>query len=108
MPTIKISSEPLPPLPARDDWGHEEGQQDGDTGDMFPPGDHPLEGVPNFGDLAVPETLSVKVNLSEVRKEDGHVLFYIYWKVFVGKPEACLFTVSLTESCHFRGDWGAS
>lgn len=43
---------------------------------MFPPGDHPLEGVPNFGDLAVPETLSVKVNLSEVRREDGHGLLF--------------------------------
>lgn len=35
-------------------------------GGGFPPGEHPLEGVPNFEDLAAPESLSAKVDLSEV------------------------------------------
>ncbi|CAM9530888.1 unnamed protein product [Chrysoparadoxa australica] len=33
----------------------------------FPPGQHPLEGVPNAEDLPAPEPLSTKVDLSEVQ-----------------------------------------
>lgn len=35
-------------------------------GGGYPPGEHPLEGVPNLEDLAEPEALSAKVDLSEV------------------------------------------
>ena len=47
-----------------------EGWDDGDgtTGKdgVYPAGEHPLEGVANFEDLAEPEALSAKVDLSEV------------------------------------------
>lgn len=32
----------------------------------FPLGEHPMEGVANFADLPPPESLSAKVDLSEV------------------------------------------
>lgn len=47
-----------------------EGWDDGDgasgQGGEYPPGEHPLEGVANLEDLAEPEALSAKVDLSEV------------------------------------------
>lgn len=51
-------------------WEQERGaEEDGETtgGTEFPPGEHPLEGVPNLANLPAPETLSAKVDLSEVR-----------------------------------------
>ncbi|CAM9666707.1 unnamed protein product, partial [Hapterophycus canaliculatus] len=48
-----------------------EGQEGSDgeaaNGAGYPPGEHPLEGVPEFEDLAEPEALSSKVDLSEVQ-----------------------------------------
>lgn len=56
-----------PPAPRSwDDNQGERGAGDGDEKYSFPPGEHPLEGVPNVADLAAPETLSAKVDLSEV------------------------------------------
>lgn len=37
-----------------------------ENGEGYPPGEHPLEGVANLEDLAEPEALSAKVDLSEV------------------------------------------
>ncbi len=37
-----------------------------ENGGGYPPGEHPLEGVANLEDLAEPEALSAKVDLSEV------------------------------------------
>lgn len=51
---------------ARESWEHEGSEEEGDEGSGFPRGEHPLEGVSNLEDLAAPETLSAKVDLSEV------------------------------------------
>lgn len=58
---------PLVSIPtATGRWERDEGKGEGEGGGGFPPGDHPLQGVPNLEDLAAPETLSAKVDLSEV------------------------------------------
>lgn len=49
---------------ARRSW--EDGDGDSGKGGGYPPGEHPLKGVPNLEDLAEPEALSAKVDLSEV------------------------------------------
>lgn len=54
---------------ARQSWEDDQGEGGGGDDDgkgSFPPGEHPLEGVPNLADLAAPEALSAKVDLSEV------------------------------------------
>lgn len=56
---------------AGEEWRHEGVEKGGQMGGGFPPGEHPLEGVPNFEDLAPPETLSAKVDLSEVSHFSG-------------------------------------
>lgn len=52
-----------------DGWEHEDDDAEGrganDAND-FPPGEHPLEGVPNLEELPDPEALSAKIDLSEV------------------------------------------
>lgn len=49
---------------AREGW--EDGDGEAGKGTGYPPGEHPLEGVPGLEDLAEPEVLSSKVDLSEV------------------------------------------
>lgn len=49
---------------ARGGWEDDDGESE--KGGGYPPGEHPLEGVPNVEDLAEPEALSAKVDLSEV------------------------------------------
>lgn len=49
---------------ARGGW--KDGDRENVKGGGYPPGEHPLEGVPNLEDLAEPEALSAKVDLSEV------------------------------------------
>ncbi|CAM9307168.1 unnamed protein product [Laminaria digitata] len=67
-PRILHSAEGLRAHPSPgEEWRHEGGEKGGQMGGGFPPGEHPLEGVPNFEDLAPPETLSAKVDLSEVQ-----------------------------------------
>ena len=94
---------------ARESWEREEGVQAGDRGVHFPPGEHPLEGVPNMVDLAAPEALSARVDLSEVSEELPPVVqcfcvpFILesysqsFWRV-VHSHSGELFTVIL-ESC---------
>ena len=43
----------------------DDGEREYETGGGYPPGEHPLEGVANVEDLAEPEALSAKVDLSE-------------------------------------------
>eukprot|EP00903_Cladosiphon_okamuranus_P013509 g12582.t1 len=46
-------------------WDDDDGTSG--KGGEYPPGEHPLEGVANLEDLAEPEALSAKVDLSEVQ-----------------------------------------
>lgn len=51
---------------AENKWEHEEAHQEESEEARFPPGEHPLEGVPNVEGLAAPEALSARIDLSEV------------------------------------------
>lgn len=53
-----------PAHPENEGWEVRDGE-DAEEG-RYPPGEHPLEGVPDLEDLAEPEPLSAKVDLSEV------------------------------------------
>lgn len=53
-----------PAHPENEGWEVRDGE-DAEEG-RYPPGEHPLEGVPDLEDLADPEPLSAKVDLSEV------------------------------------------
>lgn len=55
--TTPLPSDGGPMHSARGGW---------EDGGGYPPGEHPLEGVSNLEDLAEPEALSAKVDLSEV------------------------------------------
>ncbi|CAB1118634.1 unnamed protein product [Ectocarpus sp. CCAP 1310/34] len=53
------------PHPENEGWEVRDGE-DAQEG-RYPPGEHPLEGVPDLEDLTEPEPLSAKVDLSEVQ-----------------------------------------
>lgn len=95
--------------PARRSWEDDQGEGGGGDGEgkgSFPPGEHPLEGVPNLADLAAPEALSAKVDLSEVG--------FLQLLRFVARCNYCYrLTFAGRESCadkfswcwHERGRW---